>query len=200
MKASDNPPICYPPEQTLQQFEGNWWVAHTRSRNEKALAHDLMSHEISYFLPMTWTVSKKSRRATKSLLPLFTGYLFFCGNEEQRVNVLKTNRVANLIAVPEPDIFVGELAQIEQALQSGVPLVPHQSIQKGQWCRVIAGPLMGLEGMVVEVKNITRLLLQIDMLGQAASVEIDLDMVEPIDQPQYPPSTEQNNPVARHIL
>ena len=54
--------------------------------------------------------------------------------------------------------------------------------------------------MVVEVKNITRLLLQIDMLGQAASVEIDLDMVEPIDQPQYPPSTEQNNPVARHIL
>jgi transcription antitermination factor NusG len=46
---------------------------------------------------------------------------------------------------------------------------------------VIAGPLIGLEGIVVRSKNATRLVLQIDMLGQAASVEIDVDMMEIIE-------------------
>jgi len=48
---------------------------------------------------------------------------------------------------------------------------------------VIAGPLMGLEGIVVQTRGNMRLVLQIDMLGQAASVEIDVDMVEPIEAP-----------------
>jgi transcription antitermination factor NusG len=47
---------------------------------------------------------------------------------------------------------------------------------------VIAGPLLGLEGIVVETKGDARLVLQIDMLGQAASVEIDIEMVEPVDK------------------
>jgi hypothetical protein len=40
---------------------------------------------------------------------------------------------------------------------------------------------MGLEGIVVRSNNATRLVLQIDMLGQAASVEIDIDMIEVLD-------------------
>jgi transcription antitermination factor NusG len=47
---------------------------------------------------------------------------------------------------------------------------------------VIAGPLLGLEGIVVETRGDTRLVLQIDMLGQAASVEIDVDMIEPVQK------------------
>jgi transcription antitermination factor NusG len=46
---------------------------------------------------------------------------------------------------------------------------------------VIGGALAGLSGIVVKTKNAARLVLQVDMLGQAASVEIDVDMVEPID-------------------
>ncbi|MHC4587373.1 MAG: KOW motif-containing protein, partial [Planctomycetota bacterium] len=60
-------------------------------------------------------------------------------------------------------------------------LTPHNYIKKGQRCRVIAGPLMGLEGIVVRSNNAVRLVLQIDMLGQAASVEIDVDMIEVLD-------------------
>ena len=54
-------------------------------------------------------------------------------------------------------------------------------LKEGQKCRVVAGPLMGLEGVVAKARGATRLLLQVDMLGQAASVEIDVDMTEPID-------------------
>ncbi|OHB66939.1 MAG: hypothetical protein A2Y77_18355 [Planctomycetes bacterium RBG_13_62_9] len=78
--------------------------------------------------------------------------------------------------------FLRELVRFEQALRAGAPLVPHKYIEAGQWCRVIAGPLLGLEGIVVQTKGDTRLVLQIDMLGQAASLEIDLDMIEPVEK------------------
>ena len=181
LKVSENPPIIWPQAESMRDFEGQWWVVHTRSRNEKALAQDLKSKDISYFLPMSWKVSRKSRRTTRSLLPLFNGYLFFCGKENERVELLKTNRVANLIEVDNQQKLLDELVQVNQALQSGAPLTPHNYIKEGQRCRVIAGPLMGLEGIVVRSNNAMRLVLQIDMLGQAASVEIDVDMIEVLD-------------------
>jgi transcription antitermination factor NusG len=181
LKVSENPPIIWPQVESIRDFEGQWWVVHTRSRNEKALAHDLISKDISYFLPMSWKVRRKSRRTIRSLLPLFNGYLFFCGRENHRVELLKTNRVAHLIEVNDQEKLLDELIQIDQALRSGAPLTPHKYLKAGQRCRVIAGPLIGLEGIVVRSKNATRLVLQIDMLGQAASVEIDVDMMEVLD-------------------
>jgi transcription antitermination factor NusG len=167
--------------ESISEFAGQWWVIHTKSRNEKALAHDLMGRNISYFLPMSWKVRRKSRRTIRSLLPLFGGYLFFCGTENDRVEVLRTDRVANLIDVKDQQKLVRELQQIEQALRAGVPITPHKYLKEGQKCRVMAGPLMGLQGVVVRSPGTTRLVLQVDMLGQAASVEIDVDMIEPID-------------------
>jgi len=182
LKTNENPPLVWPQTESIRVFQGRWWVAHTRSRNEKALAHDLMAKNISYFLPMTWKVRRQTHRTIKSLLPLFTGYLFFCGDEPARVELLKTNRVANLLEVKDQEAFLRELVGFEQALRAGAPLVPHKYIETGQWCRVIAGPLLGLEGIVVQTRGDTRLVLQIDMLGQAASVEIDLDMIEPVEK------------------
>lgn len=181
LKVSENPPIIWPQAESIRDFSGQWWVVHTRSRNEKALAHDLISKNISYFLPMSWKVSRRSRRTTRSLLPLFSGYLFFCGQEDQRIELLQTNRVANLIEVVDQETLLNELAQLNQALRAGAPLTPYKYIKAGQRCRVIAGPLIGMEGIVVRSKNAIRLVLQIDMLGQAASVEIDIDMIEVLD-------------------
>lgn len=186
LKTSDNPPLIWPQAESIRQFNGLWWVAHTKSRNEKALAHDLMAKNVSYFLPMTWRVHRHTHRTIKALLPLFTGYLFFCGNESERVELLKTNRVANLIEVKDQEHLIHELVRFEQALRAGAPLTPYKYLAKGQWCRVIAGPLLGLEGIIVQTKGDTRLVLQINMLGQAASVEIDIDMVEPVEAPRPP--------------
>jgi transcription antitermination factor NusG len=182
LKASENPPIIWPENESIRDFTGLWWVAHTKSRNEKALAHDLISKNISYFLPMTWKVQRRSHRTIRSLLPLFSGYLFFCGEENERLETLRTNRVANLIEVKNQQKLLNELLQIEQALTAGAPLTPYKYIKTGQRCKVIAGPLLDLKGIVVTTKNDTRLVLQIDMLGQAASVEIDIDMIEPINE------------------
>jgi transcription antitermination factor NusG len=181
LSASENPPIIWPEQNSVADFTGIWWVAHTKSRNEKALAHDLINREISYFLPMTWNVRRKSRRTIKSLLPLFSGYVFFCGDERQRIELLKTDRVANLIEVKNQQQLIDELTKIERVLRTGEPMMPHKYLQKGQKCRVIAGPLLGIQGIIISVKGQTRLVLQVDLLGQAASVEIEIDMIEPIE-------------------
>ncbi len=181
LKANENPPIAWPEAESIHDFTGPWWVAHTKSRNEKALAKDLISKNISYFLPMSWKVRRQRGRTMRSLLPLFSGYLFFCGEEQQRLEVLRTNRVANLLAVKNQQKLLDELAQIEQALRKGAALTPHKYLKAGQLCRVIGGPLADLQGIVVKTRGAARLLLQIDMLGQATSVEIDTDMIEVVD-------------------
>ena len=181
LKVSENPPLLWPEVESIHDLAGQWWVVHTKSRNEKALAHDLIRRNISYFLPMTWNVRRKSRRTIRSLLPLFSGYLFFCGRENDRIELLRTDRVANLIEVKDQQKLLKELQQIEQARRAGVPVTPHKYIKEGQKCRVIAGPLMGLEGVVARTRGAMRLVLQVDMLGQAASVEIDVDMIEIAD-------------------
>ncbi len=182
LKLSENPPIIWPEEMSIADFEGNWWVAHTKSRNEKALAWQLVNSHVPYFLPMHWKVSKSRGRTIRSLLPLFPGYLFFCGGEDQRLDVLKTNRAAGLIPVEDQKQLVRELLPIETMLKLGKAVLPHDYIQVGERCRVTAGPLAGTTGMVVKTPKETRLVLQVDMLGQAASVEIASDMVEKLDE------------------
>lgn len=182
LKPSENPPMVWPEETSISDFQGEWWVAHTKSRNEKSLARQLVNSEVPYFLPMHWKVSKSRGRTVRSLLPLFPGYLFFCGSEDQRLEVLKTNRTAGLIPVEDKDQLVRELLPIETMLKLGKTVLPHDSIQIGQRCRVLAGPLAGTVGSVVQTPKETRLILQVDMLGQAASVEIASDMVEKIDE------------------
>lgn len=181
LKASENPPIIYPDGASITDFKGTWWVAHTRSRNEKALAWQMLKSDIAYFLPMSPRAHRWRNRTIRSLMPLFTGYVFFCGDEESRLDVLKTNRVASLIPVKDPDGLVRDLLPIERVLQQGQALQPHPYLTKGRRCRVIAGPLMGTEGVIVREPHRTRLVLQVEMLGQATSVEVDIDLVEPID-------------------
>ena len=181
LKPDENPPISWPAEKPLRDFTGPWWVAHTKSRNEKALAHDLISKQISYFLPMSWKVQHKHGRKMRSLLPLFGGYVFFCGGENERLEALRTNRVATIIEVKDQQKIVEELCKIELALRKGAPLEPHHYVKTGQRCRVLSGSLMGLEGIVMKTKAGARLILQVDILGQAASVEIDTDLIELIE-------------------
>lgn len=181
LKVSENPPMIWPQASSIAEFAGTWWVAHTKPRNEKSLAWQLLSKEVAYFLPMHWKVTRRQGRTFRSLLPLFAGYLFFCGSEDSRLEVLKTNRTAGIIPVENQSRLIKELLPIETLLKLGKPVLPHHYIQVGQRCRVIAGPLLGTEGIVISTPRQTRLVLSVQMLGQAASVEIDCDMIEKID-------------------
>lgn len=180
LKLEDNPPILYPETSEITDIYGQWWVAHTKSRNEKALAQALRHWDIPYFLPQIEKVSRSRNRIVKSMLPLFSGYLFFSGDDDARYRALTTNRIANIIVVIDQQGFISDLVQIHKAMKSGVKLDPHPHLKAGMPCRVIAGPLMGLEGILLRKKAGNRLLLKVEILGQGASMEIDADMLEPL--------------------
>jgi transcription antitermination factor NusG len=178
LKPEENPPTIWPVDMSVKDFAGMWWVAHTKSRNEKALAWQMQKKNISYFLPLTEKVYRRSRRVLRSMLPLFSGYVFFCGSETDRLEVLKTNRVAGILNVKDQQHLISELLPIEKAFQAGINLAPYSYIKAGQQCKVIAGALMGIEGLVVSDQNKTKLVLQVDILGRATCLEIDAALLE----------------------
>jgi transcription antitermination factor NusG len=133
------------------------------------------------FLPLVEKATKRSGRTYRTLIPLFGGYLFFSGDDESRYKALTTNRIAQVIPVLDQAGLVYELSQIHKTLSSGVPLDPHPYLKLGDRCRVIAGPLCGVEGIFLKRKKQSKLVLQVEILGQAAAVEMDSAMIEPID-------------------
>jgi hypothetical protein len=63
------------------------------------------------------------------------------------------------------------------------------ALDVGDWARVEAGPLAGLEGIVCHRARGLRLVLNVRMLAQSVSVEVSREMLEKIDAPSYTASS-----------
>ena len=180
LSIADNPPVLPPSCASLTQLQGPWWIAHTKARCEKAFAWDLLKREVGYFLPLVERVTVSSGKKRRGMAPLFASYVFFCGGDEARYTALTTDRLCQVIKVVDQAKLVGELAALERAVLSGVPLDPYPYLEVGQRCRIKAGAFRGLEGMVLERHAKHRFLLFVSILQQGASLEIDADLLEPI--------------------
>jgi len=181
LKESENPPILPPGVTTLAQLTGPWRVAHTKARCEKAFAWDLIHKNIGYFLPLIERVYISGGRKRKALMPLFPSYVFFCGSEEDRYKALVTNRLCQTLEVVDQQKFVAELLAIEKAIVSKMELDLYPQPAIGQRCRITAGALKDLEGVVVQKTKRARLVLEVKLLGQGAVMEVDADLLEPLD-------------------
>ena len=180
LKPSDNPPSLYPEEAQFEIIEGLWWVAHTKPRQEKALARDFLRSSIPYFLPMYEARRRSRGRSWKTTLLLFPGYVFFCGDEQDRRKALETGRIANLIPVTDQAAFVMELSSLNRVMDAGLGIDPYPAFKTKSRCRVRSGPLQGMEGQVLHRKGKAKFIVTITILGQGASVEIDGNELEPI--------------------
>lgn len=177
-----NPPVNNPAGLSVDEVAGRWWVAHTRARHEKALACDLLSRDVNYFLPMVERTIVIRRRRFRGMYPLFSGYLFLAGSADACYQAMTTSHVANLIAVVDQARLVDELLQIQRALATPAGLDPFPYLRQGTRCRIKAGPLRGVQGVIVQRDGVTRLVLQVEMLGQAVSTEVDPSLVETVEE------------------
>lgn len=158
-----------------------WHVIQTRSRQEKALGRTLSAAGIEHYLPLM--KRPRYRRGRKRFVeePLFASYLFLRGPLEATYAAVATKRVANVIRVTDQDAFVTELKQIRLAIDNGADLRPFRYLTIGRRARVSAGPFRGIEGLIEDWPKADRLVLQIDALGRATSLEIDAGLLEPVD-------------------
>ena len=179
LRKSDNPPILPPAAASLAELKGRWWVAHTRARNEKALAWDLLRKGIGYFLPLLERVRYSGGRRRKVMLPLFTSYVFINGDDEDRYEAMTTDRISHTLETRDQEALRRELLNLERALAARADLDPFPHAAVGRRCRIKAGPFKGLEGPVVRREQRSRIVIEVTLLGQGAAMEVDADLLEP---------------------
>lgn len=161
--------------------EGVWWLVHTKPRNEKALGVDLRRLGIAHFLPLSRVQRRYGGQRSFSRLPLFPGYLFLRGDDENRYAVLATQRAVGVIRVVDQELLHQELISLERVTASDELLDLYPGIRKGRLCRIVHGVLEGVEGMVLRRRGTCLVYLSVSLLGQSAEVEIDPALLEVID-------------------
>lgn len=181
LKLSDNPPILPTGVESLAQLDGYWRVAHTKARCEKVFAWDLLHQKIGYFLPLIERIHISAGKKRRVLMPLFPSYVFFCGTDEDRYKALVTNRLCQTLDVKDQKGFIRELLAIEQAVKNKADLDIYPQPAIGQRCRITAGALKDVEGVVIQRSRRSRLVLEVQLLGQGAVMEVDSELLEPVD-------------------
>lgn len=154
--------------------------AHPR-RNEKAVGTALAKHEIEFYLPLVRAERTYGRRRITAEIPLFPGYLFLCGGARECEAAWKTNRVANILHVAHQDQLRWELQQVYRVVESGVPVDLYPALRPGRRCRITAGSLRGIEGVVLRRRNVSRVYVAATFVGRSAVIEVDSASVEAID-------------------
>jgi len=157
-----------------------WWLAHTKPRQEKAVAAALLEREVAFYLPLVTRKSLTRGRTRVARIVLFPGYVFVCGTEEDRLRALKTNRLLTVQRVPDGEQLREDLLRFAELIAMDAPLVPEARLVEGNRVRVKAGPFRDREGVVLRRNGKTRLLVAVNYLQQGASLEIDDCLLEPV--------------------
>lgn len=158
-----------------------WWLVYTRSRREKDLMRRLLTARVCFYGPMIGRRQRSSSgRVRESFVPLFSGYVFLYGSEEDRRTALTSNCISTMTPVSDEGRLFTELARVARLVATKVPITPEQRLESGQAVRVAAGPLKGQEGIVIERRGKRRLFVAIDLLQQGASVDLDECDVQPL--------------------
>ena len=129
--------------------EQQWFAVWVRSRHEQVVREQLEQKHFEAFLPTITRWSRWKDRKKKIDWPLFPGYCFARFNPRERLPILKCTGVVSIIS------FEGEPAPIH-------------------------GPLRGVIGRLMRKDaQRARLVLSVDLIGQAVSVEVDAADVKP---------------------
>jgi transcription antitermination factor NusG len=162
-------------------LERRWWVIYTKSRQEKALANQMFQAGLSFFLPLVPKDYLIRGRRVRSQIPLFAGYVFLFGSQDERVRALATNRVAYILPVEDGEQLWRDLSQIHRLIKTNSPLTIERRLAPGQRVRVKSGAMAGIEGTVTARRGTCRLLVAVNLLQQGVSVAIDDYMLEPLE-------------------
>jgi hypothetical protein len=174
------------PENLLDEAAGNdenrqWWVLMTKSRQEKAVARDLLSRRLPFYLPLIWKDNFFRGRRLRSHIPLFANYVFLFGTDAERVSSLQSNRLCQTLHVAEQAELMNDLRSVQRLILSDAPLTVESRLEAGRRVRVKAGAMRGVEGQVTQRRSRSRLLVLVHFLQTGVSVEMDDFMLEPIE-------------------
>jgi transcriptional antiterminator RfaH len=153
--------------------ERSWWVLHTKPRQEKSLARQMLRAEVPFYLPLVPRRSLVRGRVLEAHVPLFPGYLFLLADRDERVTALATQRVVRSLAVADQPQLRHDLWQVHCLIAAGAPVTPEERLAPGDAVEIRAGPLAGLRGRIVRGASGRRFVVRVDFIQQGASVLLD---------------------------
>ena len=161
-----------------------WTAVHTKPRCEKILAKYCGRHGIPHYLPLRRRAARYQRRTVVTLLPMFPGYLFAQLGEPSRALVLRSHRAVAILPVEdsrERQLIdeLREVLRLESACRERDVVVAPELVL-GVPVLIRAGALAGLRGIVTRRSDHVRVTINVELLGQSASVELDVGEIEPV--------------------
>lgn len=160
--------------------ERKWFAVFTVPQNEKSVSRHLEVREIEAFLPTYETVRVwKNRQRIKTVLPLFPTYLFVHIHARERVRVLESPGVLQIVGNGKESSSLqdSEIALLRTGL-SGQQVEPYRDLVVGERVRIRSGIMQGIEGTLVRKNSSARFVLTLGLINQHAAVEIDPELLE----------------------
>jgi transcription termination/antitermination protein NusG len=152
-----------------------WYALWTRSRHERLVCNELTTRKFEAFLPTITRWSAWKDRRKRIDWPLFPGYCFARFDVDARFSVLNCSGVATIVsfngepaAIPDQ-----EIENIRRLVNSELRYDPCPLIREGTLVEVVRGPLHGVVGRLVRKGSHAHLVLSVEMVNRAVSVQVD---------------------------
>lgn len=172
-------------EHKLKKREYFWYVIYTKSRSEKKLNMDLQEKGFETYLPMKRELRVWSDRKKWVETALFSSYVFVKVTAKDYLKAIDSQYAVcyvrikgKAVAVPEKQIEA--LKRLVEDEQRDLE-VTSADIETGKPVEVLAGPLKGVLGEVVEIRGKHRLVLRFESLGACVLTEIGISEVKLIE-------------------
>jgi transcription antitermination factor NusG len=159
-----------------------WYALWVRSRHEKSVLDILAGKGVETFLPVYRSRRRWSDRIQELDLPLIPGYVFCRFDVRDRMPILTTPGVVQIVGAgktPEPVDEI-EMQSLITAVESGVHLQLWPFLKVGQRVSIEEGPLRSLEGILVTTKGRDQLILSVSLLQRSIAVTVDRRWIRPI--------------------
>jgi transcriptional antiterminator RfaH len=161
-----------------------WLVVNTIHHREIYACEHLVRQDFHVYCPMITKRVKHARRAYDASRPLFPGYIFveYRSQRETWRPILGTHGVKSLVRTGgQPSLLSGGFIDSLKARESDeIIRKPETPLQIGQDVAVRGGPLDGLIGKIMELRDNERVLVLLNLLDQQTKTHLHADMLSPI--------------------
>ncbi|HKF47808.1 MAG TPA: transcription termination/antitermination NusG family protein [Terracidiphilus sp.] len=159
--------------------QGSWQVLQVRSNFEKRVAKHLAVRAVEHYLPLYRERVRWTDRTVIAERPLFSGYVFARYLRETRVTVLSIPGLVRSLGDDDPNLInSSEIDRIRIGLSTGLLIRPHPHISVGTRVRVRNGVFEGVEGLVTELRQQSKVILALTQLQRCFSLEIEAGDIE----------------------
>lgn len=162
--------------------EKNWYVIHTKPKNEKKVFEQILKKEIEAYLPLMQTVRYWSDRKKKLMVPLFPSYVFVNTNEEGRKRAISNTYGALRYVLYQKrpaKISEREIQNIRLSLQVPEKIkIEEKRITEGDMVEITGGIFRSLTGYIKEIRGHYKLIVNIMELNSTFSVQLSSSEVK----------------------